>query len=138
MSRANPENAEFRSDVAIGRRRVAEILFDLGDTPSAMRDALQSVAALEQIAAAGDAEMGSYLARSLGVLAKIQSATNPAAAIAAYRRAEGIHLTLSGADPSNALERSNLARSQVQLADLFIRLNRHLEAKHEYQRAVGN
>jgi len=134
----DPQSAEAQSDVAIAHRRLGETLFELGDRTRALSEAAQSVASLEKLSAGGDAYMSTYLALSMAALGKIQAVSNPQAAIATYKKTVALQSRLSTADPSNSLLRSDLAKSQMRLADLLSQSGSKAEAQGSYRSAIAN
>jgi tetratricopeptide (TPR) repeat protein len=117
----NPQSAEAQSDVAISRRRVADVSFELGNREAARREASASVAALKKLSAGGDAYMSTYLALSLVTLGNIEAPGNAPAAVEAYRAAREIQARLAEADPSNIVVRSDLSKTELLLGDLYAR-----------------
>jgi tetratricopeptide (TPR) repeat protein len=138
LLQANPQSREAQSDVAINHRRVAETLFELGDSQQALAEASQSVTALERLSAGGDAYLSNYYASSLAALARIQSQSNPPVAIATLRKAVAIDARLIAADPSNSLLRSSLARCERSLADLYAQTGTAAEAAASCRSAIEN
>ena len=133
----NPQSAEAKSDVAISRRRMGEVFFELGDTRNALREASESVASLQKLSAGGDAYMSNYLALSLAALGTIEGRSDPAAAIDTYRKAEALQSRLITADPSNVVLRSDLAKSEIRLGVLYNRVGSAAEAQTVCRSAIA-
>ncbi len=137
LSEASPASREYRADVGVDTRKLAETLLSLGQGAEALRLSLRAENTLCAIAAnSHDAYLEANCGRAvLFVGHSYMMLKRPADAGPFYRRAEQIAANLSHSDPPNAVLRSDLARSESSLAAALAQLGQFQDARTAYLRA---
>lgn len=140
LSRKSPDDVEYRSDVAIAERRFSDTLLKAGDANGALEQAAAARKILcDPARKSSDAYLEANCDRTLvaagNALAHLNRSTE---AVDAWRQAEQIAERRSGAEPVNAVYRSDLARAQAALAGGLAQTGGKTEAAAMYLAALGN
>lgn len=140
LSRDTPASPQYRSDVGISERKLSDGLLAAEDAAGALHHAEQAGLILCQGKPAPTAPfILANCGRSLVSAGNAHLALHDSnAAVLDYRKAENIASERSKAEPSNAIFRSDWARSQAALAGGLAKIADNQAARRTYQEALNN
>jgi len=139
LSHDTPASPQYRSDVGISERKLSDGLLAAGDATGALNYAQLAAQILCQGKPAPVAFILANCGRSLVASGNAHIALHDSnSALMDYRKAEKIASERSQAEPSNAIFRSDWARSQAALADGFAKTADYKAACGTYQEALNN
>ena len=117
LSTADPSNADFRTDVATGYRRLAEAQVDAGQPDAALRAAADALSRYESSPTRTNTFLTLGMARALLVRGSAELALKQSAAsVQSLQRAHDLLAPLHQRDADSAVIQTELARSASRLA----------------------
>jgi tetratricopeptide (TPR) repeat protein len=140
LRQSSPKSTQYGIDVAVSERKLSEGLLATGDAANALHHAeLAMVILCAESAASSNTNTLSNCGRSEVAAANASMALHHAAAAeATLRKAETIAAALCQKDPTNAIFRSDLARTQAALGVALFQVDDRDSAKAMYAQALQN
>ena len=140
LQQSSPNSLQYRTDVGVNERKLAEGLLATGDAKAALAAAGRAEAALcaEAAGASSPNRLANCGRTQLITGNTLLALHNPIAAELSMRKAESIASGLANGDPKSAVFRSDAARSQAGLAAALEQAGDAAAATQMYRQALQN